>query len=58
MEQHIYPTIVALQTNLANATALSQARHWPRRPLPIAQAIYDLQMLADTPKTIIHDTTH
>ncbi|KAL9890922.1 hexosaminidase D isoform 1-T1 [Glossina fuscipes fuscipes] len=58
VEQHIYPTILALQTNLANATALSQARHWPRRPLPIAQAMYDLQMLADAPKTIVHDTIH
>ncbi|KAH8294808.1 hypothetical protein KR018_003329 [Drosophila ironensis] len=36
VEQHIYPTIVALQQQLASANTLLHRRTWPQRPLPLA----------------------
>jgi len=35
VEQHIYPTIEALQRQLARAEMLLQRRTWPQRPLPL-----------------------
>ncbi|KAH8338967.1 hypothetical protein KR074_010000, partial [Drosophila pseudoananassae] len=36
VEQHIYPTIEALQRQLASAETLLHRRTWPQRPLPLA----------------------
>ncbi|KAH8343665.1 hypothetical protein KR059_003336 [Drosophila kikkawai] len=36
VEQHIYPTIAALQRQLAIGETLLQRRTWPQRPLPLA----------------------
>ena len=45
IEQSIYPTIGSLQRHLANAQLLLQPNTWPQRPLPIAQALHDLNLI-------------
>ncbi|XP_017040214.1 hexosaminidase D [Drosophila ficusphila] len=41
IEQQIYPTIEALQQQLARAEKLLQQRTWPQRPLPLALKVQE-----------------
>ncbi|XP_065363115.1 hexosaminidase D [Calliphora vicina] len=50
IEQSIYPTIGSLQRHLANAQLLLQPNTWPQRPLPIAQALHDLNLIPNNPQ--------
>ncbi|KAH8326493.1 hypothetical protein KR067_009046, partial [Drosophila pandora] len=48
VEQHIYPTIVALQGQLASAESLLPTRTWPQRPLPLALKVQeDMGLVTD-----------
>ncbi|XP_026850248.1 hexosaminidase D isoform X1 [Drosophila persimilis] len=48
VEQHIYPTIEALQRQLASGATLLQRRTWPQRPLPLTLRIQeDMGLVTD-----------